>query len=290
MGVMGDTVWVTDLMTRRVTLFSRAGELLATVPMAMVPFEFGDPPIRLAASPATLRGDGTFEGSFMTIGSDSRPVRVPRLRFDARGEFVDTTGWHRFEIALPVMVRVGPQTSAASRPLPQTPLTTGVEGLRFTVDRRAARSAGLAELTLIATGDDDADTLFVRTYPYRPIPLPAARADSLREAVVASLLGQGLPEAEVRRTVAAEIELPSFLPPVTRALTGRDTTLWLLREEDPSRGARWNVLDAAGEPLATVTTPGSFRLLVADAHRLWGVDVDELGVPWLVGYRIVRGG
>jgi hypothetical protein len=51
----------------------------------------------------------------------------------------------------------------------------------------------------------------------------------------------------------------------------------------------WLVLDARGEPLATVEVPSELRLLSASRTEIWGVVLDEFDVNYLVRHPLRRG-
>ncbi|HUE97041.1 MAG TPA: hypothetical protein VMN39_10295, partial [Longimicrobiaceae bacterium] len=88
--------------------------------------------------------------------------------------------------------------------------------------------------------------------------------------------------------VRAAMYVPRHFPPVTAAAHGDDGSLWLQREEVPDADREWWVLDREGELVASVTLPARFRLKLIRADVLWGVEWDDLDVPYVVGYRIRR--
>jgi NAD(P)H-nitrite reductase large subunit len=72
---------------------------------------------------------------------------------------------------------------------------------------------------------------------------------------------------------------------VSHVVAGRDGTIWLRREE---RGGvtRWEVLDASGSVVARLDVPAALRILAADRTDVWGVETDDLDVPYVVRYRV----
>jgi hypothetical protein len=290
-GLLGDTLWVNDLMNQRLTFFSRSGELLGTVPSRGVPIDVGDPPVRLTAHPSLPLPDGTFANSYLFPARGTpTSLDVPRLRFRAEGETADTVGWSRVHFSAPIIIQLEGQISLIPHPLSDHPLSTDLphDQGRIVVERRAASAAQVGTVTVTRLGEDDGDTVAVRTLAYRPLPVSKAFADSVLEGAVSRLAGMGIPDATARRVVADEVELPSFMPPVSRLLSAEDGTVWIRREDvDPNRH-RWIVLDPGLNPVAEVRTPHEFRPTFVTADHVWGVETDDLEVPWVVAYRILR--
>jgi hypothetical protein len=71
-------------------------------------------------------------------GGTSTDLDVPRLRFRAAGETADTVGWSREYYSA-----------------------------RIVVERRTASNAQLGIVTVARLGQDDGDTLAIRTLTYR---------------------------------------------------------------------------------------------------------------------------
>jgi hypothetical protein len=72
----------------------------------------------------------------------------------------------------------------------------------------------------------------------------------------------------------------------TDLVTGRDGTIWLRREGtvDP---AVWDVLDDNAELVHRIEVPARVRVHEVDQRNVWGVVKDDLGVSYIVRYRIV---
>jgi hypothetical protein len=50
--------------------------------------------------------------------------------------------------------------------------------------------------------------------------------------------------------------------------------------------SRWVILGEDGRPLGAVEVPGHVRPAWSRGDAFWAVDTDEMGVPWLVRYRM----
>lgn len=120
-GVLGDTVWVADLLNRRLTLFSSGGDVLATLPMEGPQFT-GSSGVLANVVPFSLEPGGTVRGDLMymiAVGPEGRPgdaIPHPRLRFDLTGQVLDTLGWDTLRIDPVGTMRVGGRERYATVP------------------------------------------------------------------------------------------------------------------------------------------------------------------------------
>ena len=149
-------------------------------------------------------------------------------------------------------------------------------------------SVHLAKLT------SKGDTIFSRYLSYVPVPLTSAETDSTLNAQVNQwaewgVMG-GVPAARLRSWAEPQLYTPPFRPPLTGMVLGQDGGYWLRGIPLDEESVEWYSLDSAGTPLGQVRLPVGFTMLVADAATLWGTVSDELDVPYLVRFRIRRGG
>ncbi len=83
------------------------------------------------------------------------------------------------------------------------------------------------------------------------------------------------------------LEMPRFVPPVTRVTAGMDGSIWLRREELPGvETVTWAVLAEDGTPLFSLTTPRDLWIYAATTSHIWGILPDSLDVPFVVRYRV----
>jgi hypothetical protein len=75
---------------------------------------------------------------------------------------------------------------------------------------------------------------------------------------------------------------------VRRLTLGTDGTIWLAREDAGGEQLAWWVLDPNGEPIGTVMLPRGLQVMAADESHVWGAELDELDVPYLVRYGVSR--
>ncbi|HEU5207986.1 MAG TPA: 6-bladed beta-propeller [Longimicrobiales bacterium] len=92
------------------------------------------------------------------------------------------------------------------------------------------------------------------------------------------------PEAE--RSLA-EMELPRVLPAYSSIQAGADSTVWVgSYRVVPGWPQHALVFDAAGEFLGRVELPPSLRVMWIGDGYVWGRESDELGVEYVVKYRL----
>lgn len=131
--------------------------------------------------------------------------------------------------------------------------------------------------------DRTGDTLYVRRFPYRGVPIPENLGDSAMQAVADRWRDRGRPE--VAEAFEEQVTIPPVYPPVESALVGRDGTLWI-RLRDTDEGRPYLALDTEGEPIGTAFLPRSAEVLAADRSHLWTVERDEVDVPSVVRYQV----
>ncbi len=289
-GWRGDTLWATDDPAYRIELFSPRGDALRTLRV--------DAPLLPGASrptrPAGLLADGSVVGRpypsqerlegaddvlvpFVQMTRTGRPVRSFGL-LSVTGEYGTLRGSRSaLNFSLPVQTHSLWDLAADGSSL-------------VVVDRPAAGRPDATYFRVVRHGTSG-QVVFDRRFPYRPRPFPAAVRDSLREKMVGMLLESGFVRARGRAEALVDdsVRIPPFQPPVSHVAAGRDGTTWLRREHAGGGTVQWLVLDAAGSPLAEVGAPAGLTILEARRDMVWGVEPDELDVPYVVRYR-VRGG
>lgn len=128
------------------------------------------------------------------------------------------------------------------------------------------------------------DTAFSRRLERRSVAIPRRFGDSVLAARMAR--ARSPQEEAAYRTM----KVPSFYPPLSRVLVGRDDTIWL-EEFTPihqRRSRGWLVLDGAGTPIGRVTLPLSVHIVVANRSTIWATDTDDDGLQHIVRYRVSR--
>jgi hypothetical protein len=301
MGWVGDTLWVLDLANYRFSFYSDDGSFIRSM---APPVDMGAPELAREGihppRPHRLLADGTIwsrSPAFSQQIMEGTVTRVLHARTQGDGSLLDTLGFQPVSprgslgIAFP-----GGGGVFTSQPFSDEVLLQGVpdgSGLLI-VERPVAGDPGTAAFTLTRVGVRG-DTLFSRTYPYAPMPIPRERVDSVIEAQAASFhefLGEqrGIAMREWRRLVRDALYAPSHYPPVASMVPGRDGSVWLRPgAPDPDadgRGQEWIVLDPEGEPVQRVRVPEGARILLPEVDGFWGVVQDELDVEYITRFRV----
>jgi len=284
-GLIGDTVYAIDLGLRRITYFSKQGEMLGFEQVSPPPVQ---PPF-LPSMPFMLFPDGS-----RAIGTAFPPTltpdqlrRVPQLRMEAGSETLDTVAWIGYE-------RTARRATWQERPLPVgSPLSDDpfavfdTEGTRVaTVDRLVAPGAGAATFG-VTVADGWGDTIWTRRYDYTPVPVENAVVDSIVAERAETLESAFDDPREATTFTRGAMFLPAYYPPVSTAAFADDGTLWLQRETVAGQQQEWLVLDEQGTPVAQAALPAGFQVMAIRDGAVWGVTYGGV-VPFLVRYRVER--
>jgi hypothetical protein len=295
-GWLGDTLWVLDSSGGfAFSLWSEEGQFLSSF---RVPFAFqSEPDGAQSAYPQGLLADGTVYGTVSeTEGRQTTAVHVVLLSSD--GEVTDSIfGFPPGNVAWRISDPDDPRrTSGTSQPYGDGPLW-GVLSLErafvllFRDAPETEEDAHFALLKLTSSGD----TVFSREYSFVPIPIPPAEADSTLAHHFDLWVGYGVAErwgitpARMRDWMAREFYAPRFQPPIRQMVTGRDGGVWLRTWLERGERVEWVYLDPFGIPKGRVDLPVRFQMLAGDASSVWGSELDELDVPYLLRFSIKQG-
>lgn len=290
-GVVGDTLWVSDASLRRMTLFDPEGRVLRTIPTPMVEVE-PIPGVRPGVQASRLLPDGrllgVWQGTYMEDGASTDSFAIPRLVFDQEGGVVDTLGFRIGETVLPAReVTIAgrqifiPDLSDASR-------RAEGDSWQFMIDAPIAPSSTEGYFTVTRTTFAD-DTVYHRQLRYEPMPFPRDYARAYARMYVATYLPtESIDPAILERGIQDALELPPFRPPVWNHYLADDGGIWLQLEERLNDAATdWAVIDPEGMPVGRVTVPGNVTVRWNVGSEVWSVVRDEFDVQWLVKYALV---
>ena len=216
------------------------------------------------------------------------------LRTDTTGQVLDTIA--RYSLANTTLAVADPESPNGFGMYTQQPFSdaelvhvssTGPEIVR--VDRSirdGANPPSFRVTKLTFTGD----TIFSREFAYEPRPLDRTMVDSIVRGIgemFAARPRPGAPTPARAEALAREaIYAPAIHPPVSELVVGRDGSIWLRREDTGGEWVDWLVLSAEGEPVGIVAAPERLRVLAAERDRIWGMETDDLDVPYLVRYAV----
>ncbi|MGD2136552.1 MAG: 6-bladed beta-propeller, partial [Gemmatimonadales bacterium] len=297
-GLLGDTLWVLDYGTYRFSYFDLDGTLISS---QRIPIDLGDTPDDRPPRPRGLLSDGTIIGSppawshLVAIGEITEQVVV---RMDSLGRPSDTVV--TYSLANTTWEVTDPDSPSGLRSYTNQPFSDAEivgPGETRPIIVRVERSAATAVVpsTFVVTKTTlTGDTVFSRSFEYTPIPISEVLVDSVvrvrAEQVSSSRLGSPPTAARAAELARASFYQPACHPPVSMLVLGRDGTIWLRREDAGAALVEWNVLAGNGDPLGTVLLPRGLRVLEAERGTVWGSEYDELDVPYIVRYRVVRAG
>lgn len=264
MGWVGDTLWVYDGPLTRLSLFSQSGDFLGSV-------RYGQ------HGGAALLQDGTVAFRPFSL---TGPGATALLKFSVASGETDT------------IAHIDRVADEGWNPFRDDPLWKAGPGGSYVVfvDRSTSNtdSDPAFRVTKFAhTGD----TLWHKPFGYTPIPLTEDVISAIVDPVVAQfnerMEGRNVPAMSVT-DVKEGLYKPGTLAPVTQLVVGYDDTIWLKREASSTAMTQWDVLDADGVRLFAVAVPTDTRILRASREVVWTTENDELDVPYVVRYRVLR--
>lgn len=288
-GWLGDTLWLSDPATRRVTLISPDRKLVRTVPwVTAITFDSAltAPPQFFWVLPRALYADGTQLADAM-LAQDSPPVPwpgptregSPRVRITAEGRFQRVVQWMPERGCAVSFSMSGGGFGTATIPFCAVPLndiTSDGRRVALATTEDVGDRTGYYRVVVLG---DRGDTLFNRRYEFRPVAIPRRVADS----VIAQRTGGRAPPEFA--TAYRSMKLPATFPPLERVLLGRDETTWI--EHYTSTGNRtWSMLNRRGEPIGWLVIPRNIRLHEVSRDFIWATETDEDGLQHIVRYRV----
>jgi hypothetical protein len=168
-------------------------------------------------------------------------------------------------------------------------LEPGPNGRRvFIVDFPEQRDGDSAAVHVTAF-DQGGGQLYLTELHVARTRISQAVADSVYDAAARSMERSGgwtLRQAE--QAAHDQIRMPSAYAPVTAAVAASDGSLWLRLWGQPKDRRTWVVLDPSGTQNARVVTPPGVSIRAVNEGTVWGVEYDELDVPYIMEYRIQR--
>lgn len=283
-GLLGDTLWVINWPTPRVSRFLTNGTHLSTSHMELM--DFGVALSSPQSVTALLRGGRVLAvPSGTPVGGTGR-VQLPVL-FGGSGPPEREVA----KVSLPRGLMIAGLGSFALAPVMVPPLLVPcLHGDGYlTVDWD---DDGSGELRLARYGYDGGNrwrrTVTVATNPIprstraewiargvemaRPHVEPAMRDGRIQAGPVASLVENGL-------------DLPTYFPPIDDVVLGGDGSVWLgLAATEDQR--QWLVLDAGGIPQFSVQLPSSVDVQAAHGMSVWATHAGEFDVPLVSRFEI----
>lgn len=296
MGWRGDSLWVLDFRTYRFSYFDPGGRFLTS---RSIPIDLGGTREASPPRPEGLLPDGSIFGSPPAWSSDVAAGKITErvvLRLDERAQPIDTLFRHSLVNRTWAIEDPKGTTgfgSYGAQPFSDTEIVqlspSGADLVRVERTVPASPDEATFRVTRVTL---EGDTLFSREYPYVPRPIDPPLVDSLvrgRGEAMTRLPPdfQGAPTpARAEELARASLYLPAYHPAVSELALGRDGSLWLKREALSADSVDWLILSPQGAVIGTVTTPRSLTVQAVEMGRVWGMERDELDVPYLVRYAV----
>jgi hypothetical protein len=269
----------TDARVNRLTSFTEEGDVIAADLIESGPL----PGVSGGAAPAAPLGRGFFLGKLTEERPDGNELRGHVLLVRSDGEGRDSI---LDSFPTPSRYFRAGQGGLIGVPAPGGQYGVDPRGRQVVVVHQADPEAGRDAAFRIRKISADGHLVFSRKYTYTPIPRPPGYVREFVEDRRDGVKAIGLSTAEAERIV--DRYAPRFLNPVREVRVGVDGSIWLKREEEQGDLVWWNVLDSRGEPLANLRLSSRARIRHVDGDTVWGMETDDLGVYYLMKYRVVR--
>lgn len=261
-----DTLWVSDPMLRRLTLFSREGDLIRTVTLNSS-FVGPEGYSLVMAYPQT---DSTYiaMGSFRSFAIDAGLVKEQyRLVIDEQGLVIDTLDTLDIEPHDVAVIRRDPRgigNPAFSQPIYDYPIATlsTDAGLAVSVHRRIKEAPDVYRLIVrdLVSGEVVSDT----RHEVSPTRVPRGFFDEWMEKLDAVTNGM-LPRSEV----VPVLFRPELFPAAGRLEIGSDGVIWVSRQAYVGEEVVWDALTPDGTLRFRVTLPAGHVIRNSDAGGIW---------------------
>jgi hypothetical protein len=274
-----DTLLVFDMNQRRLTVLGADGSVHATVlPRPEDGATFAAPVARVPGGHWVVSNSVT---AALLLGRNAPPP-TGVLRDTVAFGLVDASGtgpvayFHRVASRRLIGLPTGTYVSRFSRLPPHRVLSLG--------GRIAVLDSELARIDLFTS-----DGLPLASAPLAVPrqPLAASTLDSLRGAALEDATSPL--DREVIAAIHDPQAAPTHLPVFQAVLPDGDHLLWLEEwQYTPTSSASYQVVNADGESLATVTPPTGFKVLTVGPDWVLGVHTDADGVQRVVRYGLIR--
>jgi hypothetical protein len=296
MGWVGDTLWVQDTNGYRFSLFSPDGAFYRSF---SVPFAMGGDPTEVSPPRAEgILGDGTIWGRPPAFSSQVQAgifTHHSIVRLTRDGSVIDEVA--RFPVGRITWGISDPDNPMGGGMYRGQPYADGLlwslvpgEEAILLLDRTVPDGVSDRGTFRIQKMSFHGDTIFSVSHSLPPIRVGDSVADSLITEVVQALSGSaffgGLAPSTARRWAEHGLFLPSIHPAVTSMRVGKSGEIWVKESTPSGEEPVWLRLSREGMPIHRVAFPKDLTILQADDQHVWGSEVDDLGIPYLVRYRI----
>lgn len=282
LGFVGDTLFVSDGILRRVTFFTLAGVVIQTKAFVYHDGEKGSPG-QIAIQVLTGGQALTIPSRLSSEASSSPESTNPVVRFSQDGG-ADTLVLLRN--GHPIL-SVPPSGYLRFQPFNDGDLFAFVQDGKSIVvaSRKAADRSGVASYRVrrITTGGK---TVVDATVEYTPEELPASAVEREISGAAGRFASFKSQQGSLIQAIRQGIFAPKYLPPLTAIIGGLDGTIWAQRATLDTMTVEWDVIGTQASVIARCHLPKRLSVRIVSDESVWGVLPDEDDVPQLVRYRI----
>jgi len=288
-GWLGDTLWVSEMRAPKVSFFEKDGTFLSSVSLnrALIDGVFTPASVQGVLQDRTYLVQASFSSS---LAMDGTITAYPFYRMDSKGVVLGKV----LDLPMgnsPVLIPDADRPMIWRNPFPEGPAFAASPTGEFVLvlQRKVATDPDSATMRLDKISMSG-DTIFTRYVPYSPVPVSATIADSIRK-LTADLFVKSRYFASHREALQAYdryLPAPEFHPPATRVFAAFNGEIWVQQRVFGTTEDRWDLLSADGSLIAYVIVPKSTMIHQSDGTNVWATELDELDVPYVVRYRLVR--
>ena len=286
-GLVGDTLWVSDIALQSITMFDPDGLVsvrgLSSAEWNATQYQ-PTPPVGVLSN-----GSFLVEAFLAPDKVDEGLVRQPLLLFDPVSDQFTVFKWRTVQRAYMIVI-TNRGSAFGPQPLSDSPLYDVASDGRAVamIDREVALQPGSHEFRVrkYVANQSRLQLQYDLKYPYQATRVPERLKDSLvadRGRRLARLFDS---RREVADVVNEKLFLPEFYPAVSGLTATLDGRTWIQLTSNNPRRSQWLVLDAHGSVWGSVDGGRTVRILEARLNTVWGVDVDSAGIQYLVRHRL----
>ncbi len=280
---LGDTLTVLDFL-QGITLMSADGEYHDRISFSVQGQSRSFP-----LGPILPLADGSVGSYAPSPGSDVLAGRVTNevwLKMSRAGEELDTLALRNLRGAF-YALETPERTREFSHPLSTSEVLAAPPNSAFLVlANRSIPDPGVEAptygLTVLGL---DGDTIRSAAIRYRAVDLTGPDQDSIARATTSTDPAAENYASRVR-AIRESVPWPRIYPAFSTVLVGSDGVVWVRRHLYRGDAVRWDVFTSELEPRGSVYLPRSLDVKLVSGGAVYGVEADELDVPWIVRYDI----
>lgn len=160
-----------------------------------------------------------------------------------------------------------------------------MDGSEAVVVRRNATHVGPEPQITLFKIDLSGDTVLSRTLRYDPIPVTREWQDSVSlEWAAPQAERKGITVDRLAGAYRDAADWPAHRQAVSEVLVGADGTTWLRRGVPRADSIRWDILDGDFGAVGFTFLPISLEVKRVSRSAVWGVELDEWDIPWIIRY------